>query len=300
MTQPECLDGPAVGGETRGPSGGCHATGLGQTRLRCAEVRDRPAQKQAVVPEPRTSGQSLPSPRQPAVSWRALHDVGEADMAPRVPPGTPGGLVACGSRHVSRLPRISATTPSVPPNSGHWAAPPGTRALRQRLRVMSRCSLTSPARHARGRTILARVLHTLRPWALTRHSAAGPAPPALGCQPVPANARPCARVIANRDGARVQRTPGGQQGPHETARLRRRPQTIQREALRGRERRTTLGADAVRGLAGGDADVALACGSSGGPGQCGAAGAGRVPDHAPLLVVLGSMPRRSRSGPLFP
>src|SRR6266446_4044566 len=89
------------------------------------------------------------------------------------------------------------------------------------------------------------------------------------------------------------------QGHHETDRLRRSPQAIQRGAFRRRERLTTRRADEALLLARVDADVALACLSSGGTDQIGAECACGVHDVSPLLALLASMPRKSMSGPPF-
>src|SRR5882724_407940 len=104
-------------------------------------------------------------------------------------------------------------------------------------------------------------------------------------------------VIAKRHDDRLQWTTMGHQRHHETDRLRRGPQAIEGRAFRGGERLVALGAHEALLLTRVDANVALAYLSSGGAGQIRAECGCGVHEDSPLLALLGSVPRRSMSGP---
>ncbi len=92
----------------------------------------------------------------------------------------------------------------------------------------------------------------------------------------------------------------GEQGHDEGHGLCRSPQPIKHRAFGGAERLVTLRTHEAPVSLRMDANVALANLASGRTRQIGAECCGGVHDHSPLLVVLGSIPRRSMSGPLFP
>ncbi len=64
MKREPCLDGPAVVGDARSHGGCDGATGVGKTRVRCAEVLDCPDHRHPGLPGQRAPGQGSPSPRQ--------------------------------------------------------------------------------------------------------------------------------------------------------------------------------------------------------------------------------------------
>ena len=99
-------------------------------------------------------------------------------------------------------------------------------------------------------------------------------------------------IIAKRNNNRLQWTTVGHQRHHKTDRLRRGPQAIEGRALRGGERLVALGAHEAVVLPRVDANVALACLSSGGAGQIGAECRCGVHDDSPLLALLESVPSK--------
>ena len=106
-------------------------------------------------------------------------------------------------------------------------------------------------------------------------------------------------VIAKCNDDRLQWTPVGTQCHDQADRLSRGPQAIQSCACRCAKRLVALRAQEALVLARVDANVTLACLSSGRARQIGAECGGGVHDDSPLPALLGSMPRRSMSGPSF-
>src|SRR4029453_18978806 len=90
-----------------------------------------------------------------------------------------------------------------------------------------------------------------------------------------------------------------EQRHHEAHRLGSSPQAVKYRTFRGAERLVTRGAKEALVLARVDANIALAGLASGRALQIGAEYSGGVHDASPLLALLGGMPRRSMSGPLF-
>ncbi len=117
-----------------------------------------------------------------------------------------GREYARGARHDSRPARISDPTPSGQNSRGQGRAQAHTRSLRRRISVMSRGSLTAPARHTRVLTSLASPIHTTPPGVLTRRSSACTGPRSRGgstpcsctaCPWTPARRNACATVRAS-------------------------------------------------------------------------------------------------------
>src|SRR6266404_730222 len=106
-------------------------------------------------------------------------------------------------------------------------------------------------------------------------------------------------LIAKCHDDRWQWTPVGHQGHHQADRLRRGPQAIPCRAFPRAERLVALRTHAALVLTRVDVNVTLACLSSGGARQIGAECGCGVHEASPLLALLGSMPRRSMSGPPF-
>src|SRR5947207_8569703 len=92
----------------------------------------------------------------------------------------------------------------------------------------------------------------------------------------------------------------GEQGHDEGHGLCRGAQPIEGRAFGGAERLVTRVTDEPLLLLRMDTDIALAGLASGRASEIRAEYRGGVHDDSPLLVVLGSMPRRSMSGPPFP
>src|SRR2546428_10734750 len=92
----------------------------------------------------------------------------------------------------------------------------------------------------------------------------------------------------------------GEQGHDEGHGLCRSAQPIKHRAFGSAERLATLRTNEAPVFLRMDANVALADVASGRTRQIGAEYRGGVHDDSPLLVVLGSMPRKSMSGPPFP
>src|SRR2546430_7566698 len=92
----------------------------------------------------------------------------------------------------------------------------------------------------------------------------------------------------------------GEQGHDEGHGLCRSAQPIEGRAFGGAERLVTRVTDEPLLLLRMDTDIALAGLASGRAREIGAEYRGGVHDDSPLLVVLGSMPRKSMSGPPFP
>src|SRR5262245_53172086 len=99
-------------------------------------------------------------------------------------------------------------------------------------------------------------------------------------------------VIAKRHDDRLQWTPVGHQRYHEADHLRRGAQAIECCTFRGAERLVALRAQEALVLARVDANIALACLSSGGARQIGAECCCGVHDDAPLLALLESVPSK--------
>src|SRR5207247_9702175 len=99
---------------------------------------------------------------------------------------------------------------------------------------------------------------------------------------------------------RLHGTPMGKQGHDEDHGLCRGAQPIEHRACGGAERFVTLVTDEPLLLLSMDMHVALAGLASGRTREIGAAYCGGVHDASPLLFLLRSMPRRSRSSTSFP
>ena len=143
--------------------------------------------------------------------------------------GRPLVPVRTGSRKVSRMARMEDTKPSVQTNRGRWAAQRLTRSISRRINGLSRGALTSPANHTRVRTIIARAIHTLLPWVLTRISSACTCPRSRGCAtrcswtacPVARSMFPTRRRSARQTQRRRRSLAGDSRAPGVCARVRR-------------------------------------------------------------------------------
>src|SRR6266480_4924875 len=186
--------------------------------------------------------------------------------------------VCTGSRKVSRIARMYEHNPSVQNSSGRCVAQRRTRSISRRIRVMSRCSLTSPPSHKRVLTIIASAIHTMPPRA-------GP-PRRYG-----------ALVKPKRRHNRLRRTPMGEQGHHQHHGLGRGAQPIEDGAFAGAERLVTRVADEALLLLRMDTDIALACLASGRAMLIGAECRRGV--HACPPSSVGERTKRSMSGPPF-
>jgi len=241
----------------------------------------------------------------------ALDDLRDAEVVPRTQPGTP--LDACLHRIATRLAnRADVGTQAI------GAAQEGTgqgaaaytldQPTNQRHIAMDTNFASEP--HAcldhQGQCHPHDVTLFLDPYFIGLHMAEVPwllHQMFLNGLTLDARARQptchCPLVISKRDDDCLQWTPVGHQRHHETDRLRRGPQAIQRRAFRSSERLPALRAEEALLLARMDADISLACLSSGGARQMGAECACGVHEDSPLLALLGSVPRRSMSGPPF-
>jgi hypothetical protein len=239
----------------------------------------------------------------------ALDDRRHAEVGPRTHPGTP--LDACLHRLATRLanradvgpqasaaaqegtgPSAAAYTPDSPTNQRHIAL--DTDVASEPHACLDPQGSCPP--HA--------VTLFLDPSCLGLHMAEVPRwlhQLFLNGLPLDASARQptchCPLVIAKGDDERWPWTPVGHQRHHETDRLRRGPQAIQRRACRSSARLPALRAEEALVRARMEADISLACLSSGGARQRGAERACGVHEDSPLLALLGSVPRRSMSGP---
>ena len=110
----------------------------------------------------------------------ALHDRGDADVAPRAQPGTPVGSCPDGRAEVSRSARIEAHKPSGHHNrgaGGHRRGPARWPPDQRHVAVLT----DRASHHTRVETIMARAIQTMPPCLLTRLSSACTGPRSRGC-----------------------------------------------------------------------------------------------------------------------
>ena len=94
----------------------------------------------------------------------ALHDLGDAEVAPRTPPRVSlCSRLHGGTQGLAPCPDVS-TQPSVYRHSGWWSAQARTRSRSRRLSAMARCAWTAPANPKRVQTSSARAIPTMPPW----------------------------------------------------------------------------------------------------------------------------------------
>jgi hypothetical protein len=109
-----------------------------------------------------------------AVRGIALHDLCEADVAPRRQTGPPRPPVATGPYKGARIARMKERQPLVQTKHERCRAPRCTRSSSPRLSSLSRGLLRALASHNRILTRRRRVIHPMPPRDLTRRAAAGP------------------------------------------------------------------------------------------------------------------------------
>src|SRR2546425_2540955 len=358
MKRQEFLDGPAVVSDASGHCRRGPATGVGQTRMGCAEIIDRPDQIHTMLKCQRVARQRTPAACQrgqtrtegsvqsfdvrridDAVALRtpperlyacrcaidkaalgldhpsslvALDDLGDQDMAPRpqpVPSALPGvyGLAkglsygpnvrhqAIGTDQQGTTGRAALHPLDQPSDQGHvplladLAAQPQARLHHH------------GERHPHDATLF---LHAdLIGWDLPQvtglfdHVLLYGLPLSPGAGP-PIGNRPLIKPKSRHNG--LHGTPMGKQGHDEGHGLCRSAQPIKHRAFGSAERLATLRTNEAPVFLRMDANVALADVASGRTRQIGAEYRGGVHDDSPLLVVLGSIPRKSMSGPPFP
>src|SRR6266849_4408778 len=303
MKRQQCLDGPAMIRDASGHRRCCPATGEGQTRMWRAKIIDCTNKIHAVLQRQRTARQRATSAcqRGQTLTERGVEplDVGRIDdpVALRAPSER---LDACrraidnaafGLDHPSPCVALEDLgdqdmAPGTQPGSSTRARvygiaeglPNGSDGGHQAISTDQQGTMCRAAPHAFDQALLHRL-------------------PLDTCPPYPGRDGPLINPERHDDG--LEGAALRQQGHDERHGVRRRPQTIQRGAVCRREGLTARRADVPFLLLRMDANVALADLASGRTRQIGAEYRGGVHDDSPLLVVLGSMPRRSMSGPPF-
>ena len=190
MRGQQFLDTPAMIRDASGHRRCGLATGMGQTRMRCAESIDRPNQIHSLLQRQRAARErATPACHPPygvrrrrrAAGRSASPPVPNADVAPRAQPRTPLGScpdwITKGLAHRANIGAQAIGTQQQRAMEGTGAH----RSISRRINVMSRCARTSPASHNRVETIMASAIQTMPPCLLMPISSACPWPRSRGC-----------------------------------------------------------------------------------------------------------------------